>query len=108
MTSLLPRLCRIPCNPSVARLFPSRPLSVQSTQTACSGNGPQGWLQQQINPHLPVATATDGLRELRQEFALSRAGMARELASDALVVFRPGETDVVFNFERQEQLDRWL
>lgn len=50
----------------------------------------------------------DGLKELRQEFALFNKEWKEKLASDPLVVFRPGETDVVFNFETEKDLDRWV
>ncbi|KXJ68462.1 complex I intermediate-associated protein 30, mitochondrial [Aedes albopictus] len=50
----------------------------------------------------------DGLKELREEFALFNQEWKEKLASDPLVVFRPGETDVVFNFECEKDLDRWV
>lgn len=50
----------------------------------------------------------DGLKELREEFALFNQEWKEKLASDPLVVFRPGETDVVFNFESEKDLDRWV
>ncbi|XP_055585717.1 complex I intermediate-associated protein 30, mitochondrial [Uranotaenia lowii] len=50
----------------------------------------------------------DGLRELRKEFAMFEQEWREKLACDPLVVFRPGETDVVFNFESQPDLDRWV
>lgn len=50
----------------------------------------------------------DGLKELKEEFALFNQEWKEKLASDPLVVFRPGETDVVFNFESEKDLDRWV
>ncbi|XP_035780939.1 complex I intermediate-associated protein 30, mitochondrial-like isoform X2 [Anopheles albimanus] len=50
----------------------------------------------------------DGLRELRQELTLMGQEWKERLESDPLVVFRPGEVDVVFGFNQQEQLDRWI
>lgn len=50
----------------------------------------------------------DGLKELKEDFALFDQEWREKLASDALVVFRPGETDVVFNFESAKDLDRWV
>lgn len=50
----------------------------------------------------------DGLKELRQEVALFNQEWKEKLESDPLVVFRPGETDVVFNFETEKDLDRWV
>uniref|UniRef100_A0A182YSZ9 NADH:ubiquinone oxidoreductase intermediate-associated protein 30 domain-containing protein n=1 Tax=Anopheles stephensi TaxID=30069 RepID=A0A182YSZ9_ANOST len=50
----------------------------------------------------------NGLKELRTEFALFQQEWKEKLESDPLVVFRPGEIDVAFGFEKQEELDRWV
>ncbi|XP_062539696.1 complex I intermediate-associated protein 30, mitochondrial [Armigeres subalbatus] len=50
----------------------------------------------------------DGLKELRQEFALFNQEWKEKLQSDPLLVFRPGETDVMFNFESEKDLNRWV
>lgn len=50
----------------------------------------------------------NGLKELRTEFALFQQEWKEKLESDPLVVFRPGEIDVVFGFESQPDLDRWV
>lgn len=50
----------------------------------------------------------DGLKEIRQEFALFNQEWKERLECDPLVVFRPGEPDVVFNFETEKDLDRWV
>lgn len=50
----------------------------------------------------------NGLKELRTEFALFQQEWKEKLESDPLVVFRPGEIDVAFGFEKQTDLDRWV
>ncbi|XP_049294799.1 complex I intermediate-associated protein 30, mitochondrial [Anopheles funestus] len=50
----------------------------------------------------------NGLKELRTEFALFQQEWKEKLESDPLVVFRPGEIDVVFGFENPTELDRWV
>ncbi|XP_055615975.1 complex I intermediate-associated protein 30, mitochondrial [Toxorhynchites rutilus septentrionalis] len=54
-----------------------------------------------------IRMIVDGMKQLRQEFKLFQQEWKEKIASDALVVFRPGETDVVFNFETEEQLGKW-
>lgn len=124
MTSLLPRLCRIPCNPCVVPSSSSRHyshlLSPVARPLRPAPIGPihanslfwerdrKGGYNSTQPPPSRWQLLRDGLRELRHEFALFEQEWREKLASDALVVFRPGETDVVFNFERQEQLDRWV
>ncbi|XP_053687559.1 complex I intermediate-associated protein 30, mitochondrial [Sabethes cyaneus] len=50
----------------------------------------------------------DGMRELKYELSLFHEEWKERFASDPLVVFRPGETDVVFNFESKADLDKWI
>uniref|UniRef100_A0A1Q3FCN5 Putative chaperone protein n=1 Tax=Culex tarsalis TaxID=7177 RepID=A0A1Q3FCN5_CULTA len=126
MTSLVSRLCRISCNPfsGPSRFFrnyshllgsAARPLRPSTPALGSIHANTLFWERDRkggYNSNQPAPSRwqllRDGLRELRQEFALFEQEWREKLASDALVVFRPGETDVVFNFERQEQLDRWV
>ncbi|XP_055525537.1 complex I intermediate-associated protein 30, mitochondrial [Wyeomyia smithii] len=50
----------------------------------------------------------DGMRELKHEINLFHQEWKERIACDALVVFRPGETDVVFNFDSNAELDKWI
>ncbi|XP_058828551.1 complex I intermediate-associated protein 30, mitochondrial [Topomyia yanbarensis] len=50
----------------------------------------------------------DGFRELKKEFALFQQEWKEKVASDPLLVFRPGETDVVFNFDSKDELEKWI
>lgn len=50
----------------------------------------------------------DGLKELKQEISLWKEEMKEKLESDPLLVFRPGETDVVFKFQNEQDLDKWV
>ncbi|XP_052863149.1 complex I intermediate-associated protein 30, mitochondrial [Anopheles cruzii] len=59
----------------------------------------------------PVPTTElirNGLKELRQELALYAEEWKARLESDPLMVFRPGEIDVVFAFEQQQDRERWV
>uniref|UniRef100_A0AAG5DB45 NADH:ubiquinone oxidoreductase intermediate-associated protein 30 domain-containing protein n=1 Tax=Anopheles atroparvus TaxID=41427 RepID=A0AAG5DB45_ANOAO len=50
----------------------------------------------------------NGLKELRTELALFQQEWKERIESDPLVVFRPGEIDVVFGFESDKDLDQWV
>lgn len=49
----------------------------------------------------------DGLRELKDEIKLWRQEVKEKLESDPILVFRPGETDIVFDFKEPDVLDKW-
>ncbi|KAM7361047.1 complex I intermediate-associated protein 30 [Cochliomyia hominivorax] len=50
----------------------------------------------------------DGLRELKEEIHLWSEEMKERLESDPILVYRPGETDIVFNFKEKSSLDKWI
>lgn len=50
----------------------------------------------------------DGLKELKAEIQLWSEEMKEKLESDPILVFRPGETDIVFNFKDKSALDKWV
>ncbi|XP_058126932.1 complex I intermediate-associated protein 30, mitochondrial isoform X2 [Anopheles ziemanni] len=50
----------------------------------------------------------NGLKELKTELALFHQEWKERIESDPLVVFRPGEIDMVFGFETDKDLDRWV
>lgn len=50
----------------------------------------------------------DGLKELKSEINLWKEEMKEKFESDPLLVFRPGETDIVFNFKDKSSLDKWV
>ncbi|CAD6994449.1 unnamed protein product [Ceratitis capitata] len=50
----------------------------------------------------------EGLRELKEEIKLWKEEMKEKLESDPILVYRPGEVDVVFNFKEDNALDRWV
>lgn len=50
----------------------------------------------------------DGLKELRGEIELWTEEIKEKLESDPILVFRPGETDVVFTFNNPEKLNKWV
>ncbi|XP_039490648.1 complex I intermediate-associated protein 30, mitochondrial [Drosophila santomea] len=49
----------------------------------------------------------DGLRDLKEEMKLWRQEVKEQFESDPILVFRPGETDVVFDFKAPDVLDKW-
>lgn len=50
----------------------------------------------------------DGLRELKEEIHMWSEEMKEKLESDPILVYRPGETDIVFNFKDKSSLDKWI
>ena len=50
----------------------------------------------------------DGLKELKAEIELWSEEMKEKFESDPILVFRPGETDIVFNFKDKSALDKWI
>lgn len=49
-----------------------------------------------------------GLKELKGEIALWTQEMKEKLEMDPIFIHRPGETDVVWKFNTQENLDKWI
>lgn len=49
----------------------------------------------------------DGFKELREEIQLWKNEMKERLESDPILVYRPGETDIVFDFKEKQSLDKW-
>ncbi|XP_036323109.1 complex I intermediate-associated protein 30, mitochondrial [Rhagoletis pomonella] len=50
----------------------------------------------------------DGFRELREEVQLWKEEMKEKFESDPILVYRPGEIDVVFDFKDETALDKWV
>jgi len=50
----------------------------------------------------------EGLKDLKEEIRLWRNEMKEKLESDPVLVFRPGETDIAFQFKTPESLDNWI
>lgn len=50
----------------------------------------------------------DGLKELKQEILLWKEEVKEQLISDPVVVFRPGEIDVMWQFASAKDLDQWI
>ncbi|CAD7085308.1 unnamed protein product [Hermetia illucens] len=49
----------------------------------------------------------DGFKELKSEIALWREEMKEKLATDPLLLYRPGEVDVAFSFKNDKDLEKW-
>lgn len=54
------------------------------------------------------ALIVEGFRELKKEIQLWKDEMKEKLECDPILVYRPGETDVVFNFKNESALDTWV
>lgn len=50
----------------------------------------------------------DGLKELKHEINMWKDEMKEKLESDPILVFRPGETDVIFDFKDKTSIDKWV
>ncbi|KAJ8963838.1 hypothetical protein NQ314_005353 [Rhamnusium bicolor] len=50
----------------------------------------------------------DGLKELKHEIALWSNEVKERFESDPLLVFRPGEVDVIWQFKNAESLKKWI
>lgn len=50
----------------------------------------------------------EGFRELKKEIQLWKDEMKEKLDCDPILVYRPGETDVVFNFKNESAFDTWV
>lgn len=50
----------------------------------------------------------DGLKELKQEIGLWKEEVKEKIESDPILVFRPGETDVVWNFKTEKDVNQWV
>jgi NADH dehydrogenase [ubiquinone] 1 alpha subcomplex assembly factor 1 len=50
----------------------------------------------------------DGLKELKNEINMWRMEMEEEIKGDPILIFRPGETDVVFPFVTQADIDKFV
>lgn len=62
------------------------------------------------NRKKPPATELirNGFKELKQEIALWSQEVKEHFESDPILIFRPGETDVVWNFGTPDSLDKWV
>jgi NADH dehydrogenase [ubiquinone] 1 alpha subcomplex assembly factor 1 len=50
----------------------------------------------------------DGLKELKKEINLWRQEVEESIKNDPILIWRPGETDVVFPFATQEDIDKFV
>lgn len=50
----------------------------------------------------------EGLRDLKQEIVMWRDEVQEKLESDPVLVFRPGETDVIWDFNDPKVLEKWV
>lgn len=50
----------------------------------------------------------EGLKELRQEIELWSNEMKEKFETDPFILYRPGETDIVFNFQNEAALSKWV
>lgn len=50
----------------------------------------------------------EGLRDLKQEISIWRDEVQEKLESDPVLVFRPGETDVIWDFNEPAVLEKWV
>lgn len=50
----------------------------------------------------------DGLKELKHEILLWKEEVKEHLTSDPVLVFRPGEIDVMWEFDSEKDLDQWV
>lgn len=50
----------------------------------------------------------DGLKELKKEVALWTQEVKEHFDADPILVYRPGETDVVWKFDTSESLQNWV
>lgn len=49
----------------------------------------------------------DGMKELKHEIALWTQEMKEILETDPIMVYRPGETDILWRFGGEESLQKW-
>lgn len=49
-----------------------------------------------------------GIKELKQEIALWKNEIIEDFESDPIMIFRPGETDIVWKFGKEEALGQWV
>lgn len=50
----------------------------------------------------------DGLKQLKNEIKMWRDELSEKLKNDPVLVYRPGEVDVAFQFDQKNELDRWI
>lgn len=53
-------------------------------------------------------TMRTGLQELKKEIALWSHEVKERFESDPILIFRPGEVDVLWQFEQDESLTKWI
>lgn len=49
----------------------------------------------------------DGFKELKQEIALWTEEVKEKFECDPVIIFRPGETDIIWKFGNKESLEKW-
>lgn len=50
----------------------------------------------------------EGLKELRKEVAIWKQEVKEHFEGDPVLIFRPGEVDVQWQFKDEENLDKWI
>lgn len=50
----------------------------------------------------------DGFKELKSEIALWKEEVAEKLRMDPIVVYRPGEVDIVYDFHDKSDIEKWV
>lgn len=50
----------------------------------------------------------DGFKELRSEIALWKREVTERLRMDPIVVYRPGEVDIVYDFQDKTSIEKWV
>lgn len=102
--------------------FKSQPAAVRRIPSACNRNVHTSavrhtfWERDKKGGYdkLPMERVTqkklilDGLKELKQEILLWKEEVKEQLISDPIVVFRPGEIDVMWQFTTAIDLDQWI
>lgn len=50
----------------------------------------------------------EGFKELKSEISLWKEEVAEKLRMDPIVVYRPGEVDVIYNFQEKKDVEKWV
>lgn len=66
-----------------------------------------GYVQKHVFPG-KKEMIVNGLKELKSEIALWKEEVTEKLRMDPIVVYRPGEVDIIYNFEDKNDIDKWV
>lgn len=50
----------------------------------------------------------EGFKELKSEIALWKEEVSEKLRMDPIVVYRPGEVDIVYDFQENKDIEKWV